>query len=170
MSRGRGKGVARRFGLLTDKQLTVLVLHDGQGLGFSEIARRLGTTRQDAAAAYRRAVANVEAAWEPLVAYTLATGMVVEAEEGASLDELVARVIEKADAHGVRLRWGRPELYILLRGLLRGCIEGSRLVKPVALVLRRDGGLEAYPREKIDHLLEALHGVEPGPRVTSRRS
>jgi len=153
--------VARRFGLLTDKQLTVLALHDSHGLGFSEIARRLGTTRQDAAATYRRAVANVEAAWETLVAYTLATGILVEADEGAILDELVERVIKEADAHGVRLRWGRPELYILLRGLLRSCTEASRLVKPVAIVLRRDGGLEAYPREKVEHVLEALRSIEP---------
>jgi len=153
--------VVRRFGLLTDKQLTVLALHDSRGLGFSEIARRLGTTRQDAAATYRRAVANVEAAWETLVAYTLATGILVEVDKGSILDELVERVIKEANAHGVRLRWGRPELYILLRGLLRSCIAGSRLVKPVAIVLRRDGGLEAYPREKVEHVLGALRGIEP---------
>jgi len=155
------RGVARRFGLLTDKQLAVIALREGQGLGFSEIARRLGTTRQDIAATYRRAIVNVEAAWETLVAYTLATGITLEAGEGISLDELIARVIEKADTHDVRLRWGRPELYILLRGLLRDCMKDSRLVEPVVIVLRRAGSIEAYPRKKIEHVLEALSSLQP---------
>ncbi|KSW11530.1 hypothetical protein CF15_01440 [Pyrodictium occultum] len=155
--------MAGRFGLLTHKQARVLALREGRGLGFSEIARLLGTTRQDAAATYRRALANVEAARETLRVYRLATGIVVEAVKGIPLDSLVEKLLREADSRGVKLRWARAELRILLHGLLRDYLEGSRLSRPLALVAGKDGSIEAYPLEEARRVLKALDAGGSSP-------
>lgn len=144
------------LGLFTAKQLLVLVLHDKFNLGFSEIARVLHTTRQDAAATYRRALANLGAAKRTVLAYTLAISELVFADRGENVDDLIRKLIETANKKGIRLRWGRRELHIVLRGLLQEYIEDDKVSRRVVVAISRDGVIDVFDFEEAISTLEVI--------------
>ncbi len=150
-----------RFGLLTDKQLRVLALRDGAGMSFSSIARSMGTTRQDVSSTYRRAIANVEIARETLAAYTIATSSLLVVRKDTSLDEVVEKILKTADEEGIRLKWGRPELYLILRGLLRDKLDGSILKTSIVIAVRRDGCFEIFDPIFVEDILRAIGRSTP---------
>ncbi len=127
--------------LLSRVQLEVLALRS-RGLSLGEVARRLGLSRQAVWALERRALRAVEAARRTLAAFEVATApAIVVVKPGGSLDAAASRVLEEADAAGVKLRLDYMGVYALLRGDSRVCAErGDKLVA----VIRRDGGLSVY--------------------------
>ncbi len=146
----------KRSGLFTAKQLLVLVLHDKFNLGFSEIAKILNTTRQDAAAAYRRAHANLKAAKQTVLTYTLAISELVFVDRGENVDDLIKRLLEAANRRGIRLRWGRRELHIVLRGLLQEYIEEDKISRRVVVAIGRNGVIDVFDFEEVIPILEVI--------------
>ncbi len=146
----------RGLGLFTAKQLLVLVLHDKFNLGFSEIARILHATRQDAATAYRRALANLGAAKQTVLAYTLATSELVFVDRGENVNDLIRKLLETANKRGIRLRWGRRELHIVLRGLLQEYIEEDKVSRRAVVAISRDGVIDVFDFEEIIPILEVI--------------
>lgn len=131
----------QRRGILTCKQLRVLALAS-RGLSLAQVAEALGVSRQDASVALHRARRNLEKALETLEAYYAASSPVlVEAAPGETVGEVASRLLEAADRAGVRLPLGRAEVALLLRGLLRGRLDGDRVTEETCIAL----GPEALP-------------------------
>ncbi len=135
-------------GRLSWKQLLALRLR-AEGMSVSEIARRLGVSRQDVSASLRRAERSYREALETLGAYLAASSpVVVVAGEGSTLDDVAEALLREADRAGVRLVLGRGELAACLRAVLHGVLERGRLrgracvaVSPEGLPVRVDCGV-----------------------------
>ncbi len=146
-------------GRLSWKQLLVLRLR-ARGMSVSEIARRLGVTRQDVSASLRRAERSYREALETLEAYVAASSpVVVEAGEGSTVEDVAEALLREADRAGVKLALGRGELASCLRAVLRGAVVHGRLRERVCLAVSPEG----VPLRVDCGLLDALAEEAPLP-------
>jgi Tfx family DNA-binding protein len=146
------------YGLLSYIQLKVLALRS-QGLSLGEVARALGMSKQAVWSLERRGLKAVEEARRTVAAFEVATAAVVLiADPRSGLENIPPRVLEEADAAGVKLRLDYMGVYTLIRNDLRTCAErGDRLV----VAVRRDGRLSIYCLDDVrDALTLAAKVVE----------
>jgi len=132
-------------GFLTAQQAEVLRLRL-EGLPQEEIAKRLGTTRQNVSTVERRARNNVRLARETLDAYsefTKAASLVVPT--GTHLVDVPRLVIDAADAAGVRLRADFTRVYNEFRFKAPGHVDRTMVVKPVKVLIFKNGDIELAP-------------------------
>ncbi|MCD6084031.1 MAG: Tfx family DNA-binding protein [Desulfurococcales archaeon] len=135
----------RKYGLLTEKQYLVLKLRL-QGLTQEEIAKMLNTTRENISIIERRARDNIRLAEETLNAYKelLAAGEVV-IKPGTHLVEVPKLVISRADELGIKLRANFTMLYDEIRYGAGDCISGTRVEKPIKVLIFKDGSFDVVP-------------------------
>ncbi len=135
----------RKYGLLTERQYLVLKYRI-QGLTQEEIAKILGTTRENVSNIERRAKQNLRLARETLDAYKelLAAGEVV-INPKTHLAEVPKIVLDKADELGIKLRANFTRLYDEIRYKAGDCIEGTTVVKPIKILIMRDRTFEVIP-------------------------
>ena len=137
-SRVRG----RRTGLLTEEQLIVLGLRL-EGLKQEEIARRLGTSRQNVSLIERRARGNISKAELTLKAYRrLETAATVELKPGTHLVDVPRMLVDAADKVGVKIRVDFALVYKELRYEAGSSIQRTRVIKPILLHILRDGKID----------------------------
>lgn len=137
----RGVG-GRRTGLLTEEQLSVLGLRL-EGLKQDEIARRLGTSRQNVSLIERRARGNLSKAELTLKAYRrLETAATVELKPGTHLVDVPRMLVDAADEVGVKIRVDFALVYKELRYEAGSSIQGTRVIKPILLHILRDGKID----------------------------
>jgi len=135
----------RKYGLLTEKQYVVLKLRM-EGRTQEEIARILNTTRENVSIIEKRAKENIRLAEETLKIYKslLAAGEVV-IRPGTHLVEIPKIVINEADKLKVKLRANFTRIYDEIRYRARECVSGTRVVKPIRIMIFKDGDFEVYP-------------------------
>jgi len=137
--------VRRRYGLLTESQLKVLRLRL-QGMSQEEVARRLGTTRQNISIIERRARRNLRLAEETLRAYKeLIAASSVEIPPETHLVDVPRLVIDAADEAGVKLRANFTRIYDEIRFKAGDCVRGVKTLKPLRILILRDGDIEVIP-------------------------
>jgi Tfx family DNA-binding protein len=131
-----------RAGLLTEEQLRVLGFRL-DGLTQEEIARRLGTTRQNVSLIERRARGNIEKAEMTLRAYRrLQTAATVELKPSTHLVDVPRMLVDAADDAGVKISIDFALVYKELRDEARDSISGTRVVRPILLHVLRDGKID----------------------------
>jgi hypothetical protein len=137
-SRVRG----RRTGLMTEEQLIVLGLRL-EGLKQEEVAKRLGTSRQNVSLIERRARGNLSKAELTLKAYRrLETAATVELRPGTHLVDVPRMLVDAADEVGVKIRVDFALVYKELRYEAGSSIQGTRVIKPILLHILRDGKID----------------------------
>ena len=134
-----------RSGLLTEEQLRVLSLRL-DGVKQEDIARMLGTTRQNVSLIERRARNNLEKAEATLKAYRrLMTAATVELKSGTHLVDVPRMLVDAADEAGVKITIDFSLVYKELRDEARDSISGTRIVKPIQLHILKDGKIDVEP-------------------------
>ena len=135
----------RKYGLLTERQYLVLKLRL-KGYTQEEIAKMLNTTRENISIIERRAKENIRLAEETLNAYKelLAAGEVI-IRPGTHLVEVPKIVISRADELGIKLRANFTRLYDEIRYCAGDCIRGTRVEKPIKILIFKDGTFDVIP-------------------------
>ncbi|MEL9999702.1 MAG: Tfx family DNA-binding protein [Desulfurococcaceae archaeon] len=147
---------SKRLGLLTERQVKVLKLR-ARGLSLREVAFSLNVSHQDIAVVEKRALRNLELARQTIIAYKLATSPVkVLLSEGTRHVDIPALVIEEADRAGVKIKADISLLLKLIWRRARSCIESRRVKKPIMVLVDREGEVEVYPYQDIQHLHQEI--------------
>jgi Tfx family DNA-binding protein len=134
-----------RVGLLTEEQLKILGFKL-DGLKQEEIARRLGTTRQNTSLIERRARDNLMKAEATMRAYRrLQTAATVELLPSMHLVDVPRMLVDAADNAGVKISIDFALVYKELRDEADDSISGTRVIKPILLHILRDGKIDVEP-------------------------
>lgn len=137
----------KRFGLLTKSQMDVLKLRHA-GLTQEEIAERFNTTRQNIATIEKRGKRNLELAEETIREYTkIISAASLKVRPGTHMVDIPRLVIDAADKAKVKLRADFTRIYNEIRFKAPVCVEGTRVVKPITVLILEDGDIEIIPRE-----------------------
>ena len=137
------KGVGgSRVGLLTGEQLRVLGFRL-DGLTQEEIARKLGTTRQNVSLIERRARSNIEKAEMTLRAYRrLQTAATVELKPSTHLVDVPRMLVDAADDAGVKISIDFALVYKELRDVAGDAISGTKVLTPISVHILRNGDVD----------------------------
>lgn len=147
---------SKRFGLLTEHQIKVLKLR-AKGLSLREASSTLNVSHQDIAVTEKRALRNIELAKQTLIAYKLATSPVkVLLSEGTRHVDIPVLVIEEADRAGVKIKADISLLLKLIWRRARSCIDNRRVKKPIMILVDKEGELDVYPYQDIQHLHQEI--------------
>ena len=129
----------KSFGLLTERQLEVLSLCR-KGLSYQEIAKRLGTTRENVYILEKRGLKNIEIARATLeVAKHQGILCEIHLSPGTRLIEVPKIIVDEADKHNVKLRANFTRIYDEIRYKVPNAIKGTRLAKEVVVYIMIDG-------------------------------
>jgi Tfx family DNA-binding protein len=135
--------MSRKYGLLSELQFKVLQLRVEKGLSQTEVARILGTSRENVTIIEKRAKKNVRLAEETIQAYKLLLCITkVNIEAGTRLIDVPGIVIRAGDKIGVKLNVNFTRVYDEIRFKAGDCVSGSRVVKPFTIAIFRDGNIE----------------------------
>lgn len=133
----------RKYGLLSELQYKVLQLRIERGLTQKEVAKILGTTRENVAIIEKRAKRNIKLAEETLRAYKmLLCAKKVTIEPGTHLVDVPSIIVRASDSAGVKLRASFTKIYDEIRFRARDCISGTKVVKPFTVAIYRNGDIE----------------------------
>ncbi len=132
----------RKYGLLTEKQYKVLKLRI-EGRTQREIAEIMKTSRENVSVIERSALRKIRLAEETLRVYKdlMKAGEVV-IEPGTHLVTIPQKLVQLADERGVKLRGNFTTIYDHIRINASGSIEGTRVVKPIKIIIFKDGTYE----------------------------
>jgi len=128
-----------RFGLLTERQLEILKLR-GQGLTQEEIAKRLGTTRENVTIIERRALQNIKKARETLMAlrnYGVAVNIIIPV--GTHMVDIPRIIINKADEVNIKVKASFIKILEDLRFQAKNKIRKVKVIKPIYVQLMPNG-------------------------------
>jgi len=136
-----------RYGLLTRSQVDVIKLRLA-GMSQEEIASRLGTTRQNISMMERRGRRNLRLAEETIRVYKkIITAASVDVKANTHLVDIPRLVLDAADRAGVRLRADFTRIYKEIRFRVPECVRGVKVIKPITILILRDGDIEIIPTE-----------------------
>ncbi len=149
----------KRYGLLTERQYTVLKLRIA-GKTQEEIARMLGTSRENISIIEKRAWRKVRLAEETLkhVKELLAVTKVT-IPAGTHLVQVPGMLIGAADRVGVKLKGNFTRIYDEIRFKAEKCIKGTHVIRPISIVIYRDGSFEVIDEEGGKSLRDRVRGL-----------
>ena len=121
------------------------------GVSQEEIASRFGTTRQNISMIERRGRRNLRLAEETIRVYKkIITATSVKVEENTHLVDIPRLVLDAADKAGVKLRADFTRIYKEIRFKVPGCMSGVKVIKPITILILKDGDIEVVPAENGD--------------------
>ncbi len=137
--------IKEETGYLTKIQLEVLRLRLS-GLKQEEIAKKLGTTRQNISLVERRAYRNLKKAEETVVAYRkLRTVATVTLPPLTHLVDVPRMLINAADLAGVRISVDFSLIYKELKHDAKDRVSGTKITKPIRVDILNDGEVYIEP-------------------------
>lgn len=140
---------------LTKRQIEVLKLRS-EGRSQREVARILGTSRENIAILESRALKNAERALKTLQQYLRAVSAFSETlKAGERVEEASRRVLERGNEHRARLKTPLPELEEVFRALGG---DSGRIEKPLEVFVLRDGSIVVIPAD-----IKALRAARAKP-------
>lgn len=146
----------KKFGLLTEKQVKIVKLR-ARGLSLREVASILGVSHQDVALTEKRALRNINLAWQTMVTYNIATAPVkVILNKGVRHVDIPKLIIEEADKAGIKIKADISLILKLIWRKARNCIEHVYVSKPILIVVDREGNLDVYPYHEVQHIHQEL--------------
>lgn len=134
--------IKKRYGLLTEKQYTVLK-YRLQGYTQSKVAEILGTTRSNVSTLERAAMRKIKLAEETLQIYfELNSAGIVVVEPGTHLVDVPGMVLRKADELGIKLKANFTLIYDMLR--YNAGQKGVKTSKRVKILIMKDGSIRVH--------------------------
>jgi HTH-type transcriptional regulator, fmd operon transcriptional regulator len=141
----------KRQGLLTDIQIEVLGLQL-KGHNQEEIASKLGTTRQNISTIERRAQRNLALAHQTMEVYeNLTAAATVELRPGTFKIDVPRKVVDAADKAEVKLKADFTRIFNELRFKVPECVDGKKVVKPITVLILKDGDIRILPGRPAKH-------------------
>lgn len=132
---------------LSERQMEVLRLR-GKGITQGEVARFLGTTRENISITEGRALKNVERARRTLEEFEMLDPVVIEVEEGTDLFSIPGTVLRAGDRHGIKVLYDKTSLVGSIRRHAGPKIAGNKVVQPFAIYLLRGGRVRLSMRNE----------------------
>lgn len=127
--------------MLTPRQWEVLRWRS-EGLTQSEVAKRLGVTRENVCIIEHRAWLKINEAKATLAGlHEMATQSLVLIPSGASVYEATADLLQRADLLGVKLVNSSDDILAALKSKCKGKVRGHHLVSAIKVEIGRDGTL-----------------------------
>lgn len=149
----------KRYGLLTERQYTVLRLRIA-GKTQEEIARMLGTSRENISIIEKRAWRKVRLAEETLkYVKELLSVAKVTIPPGTHLVQVPGMLVTAADKANIKLRGNFTRIYDEIRFRAEGSIKGTHIVKPVTVVIYRDGTFEVVSEDSQRSMREKVRSA-----------
>lgn len=140
--------IRKRYGLLTKSQMDVLRLRHA-GLTQEEIAKKFNTTRQNIAMIEKRGKRNLKLAEETIREYAKITTVAsVKVKPNTHMVDIPRLVIDAADRANVKLKADFTRVYNEIRFKAPGCVKGAKIVKPITVLILKDGDIEIIPTQK----------------------
>ena len=137
----------KRSGLLTKSQTDILKLRHA-GLTQEEIAKKFNTTRQNIAIIEKRGKRNLRLAEETIREYAKITSAAsLKLRPGIHMVDIPRFVVDAADKANVKLKADFTRVYNEIRFKASECVEGTRVVRPITVLILEDGDIEIIPRE-----------------------
>ncbi len=138
-------GRRRAGGFLTERQLEILRMRRA-GMGYEEIARSIGTTRENVMILEKRALRNIRMAKETLELAASVAGAEVVVPRGRRLVDVPSIVVDAANSRGVKLSLNMPTLMAQLGGMLRQYVQDGVLTEDVRILILPDGSVAVAPK------------------------
>jgi hypothetical protein len=133
----------RKYGFLSELQFKVLQFRIEKGLSQAEVAKTLGTTRENVTIIENRAERNIRLAEETIQAYRLLLcAAKVKIEAGTRLIDVPGIVVKAGDDIGVKLKVNFTRIYDEIRFKAGDCVSGGRVVKAFMVAIFRNGDIE----------------------------
>ncbi len=149
----------RRYGLFTDLQIKVLIGRS-RGLTLREIAKILNTSHQNISIAEKRAYDKLENAKRTiLIYYIISSPIRIIIDRDTHLMDVPKIIVSECDKKGIRLRSDFTLIYKLIRFNAFECISGSRIVKPILIIVDETGKPHVYPFNKVRDLYSQLEKI-----------
>ena len=118
------------------------------GLTQEEIAKKFNTTRQNIAMIEKRGKRNLRLAEETIGEYVKITSAAsVKVMPGIHMVDIPRFVIDAADKANVKLKADFTRVYNEIRFKAPECVEGTRVVRPITVLILEDGDIEIIARE-----------------------
>jgi len=127
-----------KYGFLTERQFEVLKLR-ARGLTQEEIAKILGTSRENVSVLEKRAKEKVEKARETIRAFESLNPVKIVLPQGLNLFSAPEFVFQKADMHGIKVRYNSTALIGIIRRKAGDKIAVNTIAEPVEIKLLRNG-------------------------------
>jgi Tfx family DNA-binding protein len=140
------KGRRRTGGFLTERQLEILRMRRS-GMSYDEIAKSIGTTKENVMILEKRAIRNIRLAKETLESASSIAGEEIVVPKGTRLVDVPPLVVNSANSSGVKLSVNMPTLMAQLSGALRGVVSDGVLVEDVKIYLLPDGSVSIISKE-----------------------
>ena len=127
--------------ILTPRQWRILQLR-ATGLTQSQVAKRLGTSRENISIIEHRAHANVRAAKATLAAMEqLSESKEIIIPSGTSIFEAVSMILLRADVLRIKLRISADSILAAIRSKCKGRMRGHHLTAVVKVRISEDGAV-----------------------------
>ena len=125
--------------ILTRRQWRILQLR-ATGLTQSQVAKRLGTSRENISIIEHRAHANVRAAKATLAAMEqLSESKEIIIPSGTSIFEAVSMILLRADVLRIKLRTSADSILAAIRSKCKGRMRGHHLTAVVRIRISEEG-------------------------------
>lgn len=129
----------RKVGFLTERQIEILKLRRG-GLTAKEIAKRLGTTRENVSMLERRALRNIKRAKETIeVLKHVGIVASVNINPNTSIIDATITIMKKADKENIKLKTSFAHLLEEIRFKAGKKVKGRTVVETITVYLFPDG-------------------------------
>ena len=149
----------KKYGLLSELQVKVLYYKE-KGDSFREIAAKIGTSHQNIAIAYKRALKNIEKAEKTVLIYRIISSRAnILIRKDKHLAELPKIIIEECDKRNIKLRSDFTLLYKMIHFRCRDAICGQKLCKDLFIIIDKQGYPHTYKFEDVKDIVLALSRI-----------
>lgn len=151
--------MSRKYGFFTEQQVRVLKLRS-RGLSLRQIAKIAGTSHQNIAIAEKRAIEKVRLAEKTILLYKLIYSPIrIVIEENTRLIEIPRIIIDEADKRNIHVRGDFTLIYKTLRYKTPDHVQGQKTVKPILVLIGKDGTIDAYSYNEVKNLIEEVEKI-----------
>ncbi len=126
---------------LTERQLEILELR-GKWRTQEEVARKLGTTRENVTITEKRARENIEKARRTIDAFEMLSPVEIKIEEGEDIFGVPDKILRVGDATGTEVLYGKTTIIGMLRRHAGDKIRGNKILDGFKVLLLRSGKIK----------------------------
>ncbi len=123
---------------LTKRQMEILELRS-RWCTQEEIARELGTTRENVTITEKRALENIKKARRTIDAFEMLSPVEIEIEKGDDIFQVPDKILRIGDANGIDVLYNRTTIVGMLRRKAQDRIRGNRILDGFKVLLLRNG-------------------------------
>ncbi len=123
---------------LTERQLEILELRSKWHTQ-EEIARKLGTTRENVTITEKRARDNIKKARRTIDAFEMLSPVEIEIEKGDDVFQVPDKILRMGDTSGIDILYNKTTLVSMLRRKAGDRIGGNKILDGFKVLLLRNG-------------------------------